>query len=299
MTLGLISFVSAKGAPGTTTTALLAAALWPRDVVLVDADPYGGDVALRIPRADGRPVDLQRGLLSLLPLARRELSGQVLHEHAQTLLGGIPLIAGLSGVEQATAVGPLWDTLARTFASLPGADVLVDCGRCDSSSVHLPLLQHSDVVVFVLRPDVSGFVHTRDRLTGLSPVMIGPAGHQPQVGIVVVAAERQQRDVDAARLMLERDLPGVSFFGHVAYDPDGARMFAGVPVSRPQRTLLVRSGQPVVTVLAGTMAPPRAAAPADMQASVDATGGRRAHRLGSRRRSRNESTPLPTTGAGQ
>jgi MinD-like ATPase involved in chromosome partitioning or flagellar assembly len=288
MTLGLISFVSAKGSPGTTTTALLAAALWPRDVVLVDADSHGGDIALRIPRADGRPVDLQRGLLSLLPLARRELSGHVLHEHTQTLLGGIPLIAGISGVEQATAVGPLWDTLALAFASLPGADVLLDCGRCDSTSVHLPLLQYSDVVVFVLRPDVSGFVHTRERMAALSPVLIGPNGHKPHVGVAVVAPERRQRDVDASRLMVERDLPGVTFFGHIAYDSDGARMFAGEPVSRPQRTLLVRSGTPVVAAFAGAVPPPRQAmsTPAMGDLLEEVPTGRRAHRGRSSRRFR-------------
>jgi hypothetical protein len=286
--VGLISFVSAKGSPGTTTTALLSAALWPRDVVLVDADPFGGDVALRIPRADGRPVDLQRGLLSLLPLARRELSGHVLHEHTQTLLGGIPLIAGLSGVEQATAVGPLWDTLARAFASLPGADVLLDCGRCDSTSVHLPLLQYSDVVVFVLRPDVSGFVHTRERLAALSPVLMGPTGRKPHVGVAIVAPERRQRDVEASRLMVERDLPGVAFFGHIAYDPDGARMFAGDPVSRPQRTLLVRSGTPVVAAFAAVVPPPRQAAPTEAIGDLpeEVPTGRRAHRSRSSRRFR-------------
>jgi cellulose biosynthesis protein BcsQ len=69
--MALVTVMSAKGAPGATTTAMLLAALWPQDTLLVDADPSGGDVALRLPRLDGRALDRDRGLLSLLPLARR------------------------------------------------------------------------------------------------------------------------------------------------------------------------------------------------------------------------------------
>ena len=244
--MGLVSFLSAKGAPGATTAALLHAALWPRDVVLVDADPQGGDVSLVLPREDGQPVDRQRGLLSLLPLARRELSGHVLLEHTQTLAGGIPLVAGLNGPEQAAAVGPLWQTLAGAFSSLPGADVLVDCGRVSSTSVHLPLLAHSDVVVAVLRADVPGVVHTRDRLAALREHLVGPYGRRPRVGVLVVAGEKDRRDVDGARALVERDLEGVEFLGHLVHDPEGARVFRGETVSRPDRTMLVRSGRPVV-----------------------------------------------------
>jgi MinD-like ATPase involved in chromosome partitioning or flagellar assembly len=253
--VALVALVSAKGSPGTTTTALVAAALWPRDAVLVDADPAGGDVALRLPRADGRPVDPDRGLLSLLPLARRDLPPAVLHQHTQRLAGGVPLLAGLSGPEQAAAVTPLWGALGRSFAGLEDADVLVDAGRTAATSAHLPLLQQCDAVVCVLRADVPGYVHARDRLAALAPHLVRPSGRPVRTGVVVVAPERAARDVEGVRTMVERDLPAVEVLGHLAWDPEGAAVFAGAPRSRPERTLLVRSARPVVAELAAWVAP--------------------------------------------
>ena len=131
--MGVLALLSAKGSPGTTTTALLLAALWPAPVLLVDADAEGGDVALRLRREDGAPVDRSRGLLSLLPLARRELQPAVLPEHAQVLRGGVEVLAGLSGPGQAGAAGHLWSNLADAFGRTVDRDVLVDCGRVSPS----------------------------------------------------------------------------------------------------------------------------------------------------------------------
>ncbi|RYJ06001.1 MAG: hypothetical protein EON52_08655, partial [Actinomycetales bacterium] len=63
--MGLVAFASAKGSPGVTTASLLVGALWPRPTIVVECDPSGGDVALRMPGDDGQPLDPQRGLLSL------------------------------------------------------------------------------------------------------------------------------------------------------------------------------------------------------------------------------------------
>jgi MinD-like ATPase involved in chromosome partitioning or flagellar assembly len=247
--MGVIAFFSAKGSPGTTTTALLAAALWPAPVLLVDADTEGGDVALRLRREDGAPVDRSRGLLSLLPLARREMHPATLPEHAQVLRGGLEAVAGLSAPGQAGAAGHLWTNLADAFARTTDRDVLVDCGRVTSTSVHLPLLQSADLVVCVLRPDVSGVVHARDRLASLQPHLVGPDGHAPRVGLVVVAERPRGRDAEGAAGVLTRDLPGIQVFGRLAHDPQGAGVFEGFEVPRPERTLLVRSGREMVDEL--------------------------------------------------
>ena len=151
--MALVTVMSAKGAPGATTTAMLVAALWPQDTLLVDADPSGGDVALRLPRLDGRALDRDRGLLSLLPLARRGVTPELVREHTQVALGGQRVLAGLAGPEQSRAVGPLWQTLAEAFARLPGADVVVDAGQVHSQSPHLALVHRSDaLLVSTARP---------------------------------------------------------------------------------------------------------------------------------------------------
>ncbi len=248
--------MSAKGSPGTTTTALLCAALWPRPALLVDADTDGGDVALRLRREDGEPVDRDRGLLSLLSLARRELSPSVLVQHAQVLRGGTELISGLAGPDQAGAAQLLWDNLGRAFAGATDHDVLLDCGRVSSMSTHLPLLQRADLIVCVLRPTVSGVIHTRDRLTDLQPVLGLGQLVGPRVGVVVVGGSRSNRDVSGASSLLRRDLPGVEMLGVLPDDGEGASVLSGVELPRPERTLLVRSAHPLVATLAALVCAP-------------------------------------------
>lgn len=263
--MAVIAFMSAKGSPGTTTTALLCAALWPRPALLVDADTDGGDVALRLRRADGEPVDRDRGLLSLLSLARRELDPSVLTAHAQVLRGGTEVISGLAGPDQAGAAQLLWDNVGRACAGSTTHDVLIDCGRMSSTSVHLPLLQRADVLVCVLRPDISGVIHTRDRLGDLEPVLGLGEGAGPRVGVLVVAGRSGDRDVAGATAVLERDLPGIELFGVLADDSAGASVLAGAEVARPERTLLVRSAHPLVARLAELVG-------ADPQAAPGPTG---------------------------
>src|ERR1700730_14937770 len=43
--MAMIAMVSAKSAPGTSTSVALLASVWPRRVVVVDADPVGGSLA--------------------------------------------------------------------------------------------------------------------------------------------------------------------------------------------------------------------------------------------------------------
>lgn len=247
--MGVVTFLSAKGSPGTTTAALLTAALWPAPVLLLDADTAGGDVALRLRRADGSAVDRDRGLLSLLPLARREVPPSALVEHAQQLRGGLEVVAGLTGPGQAGAAGHLWDNLAEAVARTTDRDVVVDAGRVTPQAVHLPLLQRSDLLVCVLRPDVPGVVHARERLLALAPHLTGPDGRGPRVAALLVADRPGSRDVEGAAGLLARDLPDVTLLGTLAHDPSGAEVFAGFEVPRPERTLLVRSARPVVAAL--------------------------------------------------
>ncbi|MFZ5849249.1 MAG: hypothetical protein ACOYX5_17910 [Actinomycetota bacterium] len=238
--MALITVMSAKGAPGTTTTAMLLASLWPRPSILVDADPLGGDVALRLAGADGRALDRDRGLLSLLPAARRGLLAEMVAQHAQPVVGGQPVVAGLSGPEQATAVAPLWPALADAFAQVPDADVVVDAGQVHQRSPHLALLERSDVVLWVYRPTAWAALHTRRRLEGLRELL---ADAPTRTGIVAVATQKQDADVDAAEQTILASWDWPRSFGTLAHDPKAVVMFEGGEVHRPERTLLARSGR--------------------------------------------------------
>src|ERR1700760_3341915 len=138
--MSVIAFFSAKGSPGTTTAAMLTASLWPGRALLVDCDPVGGDIGLRLSDPAGHPLNLNRGMLTLLPLAPRAVSPDVLLDHTQRVLGGGEVIVGLSGPEQGYAGGALWSALADAFQGLDGYDVIVDLGRIDSRSPLMPIM---------------------------------------------------------------------------------------------------------------------------------------------------------------
>ena len=249
--MALLTVTAAKGAPGATTTAALLAALWPRPTVLVDADPAGGDLALRLPAADGRPLDRERGLLSLLPSARRGLVPGMVLQHTQEALGGQLLLSGLTGPEQALAVGPLWQSLATGFAALPEHDVVVDAGQVHARSAHLSLVDQAAAVLWVYRPTAWSVVHTRQRLETLA----GSLAEAPlRVGVLCVADARQAADAEAAAATLTGDWRWVTDYGTLAADPKGVVMFEGGVVYRPERTLLARSGRALAARLAGDLA---------------------------------------------
>ena len=122
--------------------------------------------------------------------------------------------------------------------------------------MHLPLAQASDLVVCVLRLSVSGVVHARERLRTLDPVLVGASGRRPRVGVVIVAPAKAERDVLQVASGIQNLVPSVEMLGHLADDASGAALFAGEHVSRPERTLLVRSGRRVVTTIAASLPAP-------------------------------------------
>jgi len=288
--VALISVMSAKGAPGATTTAMLLANLWPAPTVLVDADPLGGDIAMRL-RGEHGPLDAGVGMMTLLPAARRQLGSEAIAQHAQTAVGGQQVLGGLPGPEQAAAAAPLWPVIAAAFAGLTHADVIADIGQTDSLSAHLALADNASAVICVFRPTAWSAVHTRNRLEAMAGVL---NARDRVVGIVGVARPSQAVDLRAAADSIRADLPWVRDYGMLAHDEDAVVMYEGGVVHRPERTLLARSGASIATRIhadlgsRATPAPAGSEVPAETEtaaaeASIDPTGGRPARQRGSRR----------------
>jgi MinD-like ATPase involved in chromosome partitioning or flagellar assembly len=246
-----VAFFSAKGAPGATTAAMLVASLWPRPALLVDADPAGGDIALRLPSPEGRPLDQSTGMLSLLPLARRAITGEQVLAHAQRVLGGGEVIAGLSGPEQATAAGPVWAALIDVLRDVDDRDVMIDLGRLSVGSAVLPMAARADLAVLVTRDTVSGVVAARARLRALVPALTDAQGAGPQLGLIVQGDS--DREANSAASVIRGEFPRVQDYGRLAWDPVGVRMFDGEHVGRPERSLIVRSGREIVTAVDGAL----------------------------------------------
>jgi hypothetical protein len=188
----LVAIGSLKASPGVSTAAMAVAAMWPTAsrVLLVEADPAGGDVAARFALAP------DPGLVSLSAAARREHGAEVAFTHIQQLPGGLPVVAAPSSAEQsASALGlltgdgaPLWANLAAA----PDTVAVADCGRLDAGSPAHGVLAAADVALLLVRPNLPELSRLAGRLdalavraqatgTELGLVLAGPGYDRAQV----------------------------------------------------------------------------------------------------------------------
>jgi hypothetical protein len=251
--VSVIALASAKGSPGTTITGLALASTWPRDVVLAEVDPAGGDLGWRCRDRSGDPLDPDRGLLSLGAAARRGASETTLGEHLQEAAFGRPVLVGVSSPDQLAGLGGAWSQLSALFSAHPD-DVLVDVGRVTPGSPALPVLVRADVVLFVVRPDLEGVAHLRERLQSLRTALRLGEYDGPPVGVVAVTSYRDTNVVDDLQRLLDSEKLGVHVLGIVADDPKAARILSSSRLGDPRKTLLGRSAKTIaerVVQLAG------------------------------------------------
>lgn len=290
--MSTVAFFTAKGAPGATTDAMLTAALWPRRALLIDCDPAGGDMALRLPAASGSALDVSTGMLSLLPLARRPMTPADVLSHAQVALGGTEILAGIASPDQAIAAGSVWSSLADLFAGLPDHDAIIDVGRLYPTSPVLPLVQHADLAVCVVHANLTGVIAARSRLRTLLPAL-AREGFGPRGGFLVRAADR--RAADGAARVLGEEFVGLPYFGWLPEDVVGASLFEGARVPRPERTMLVRSVATVVAQLDEALPPDSKRGAQSTTSTVAAPERPRSKRA--RRRRAGEADPTPPAAA--
>lgn len=152
-----------KGSPGATTLALaLAAITADQSALLVEADPAGGDIAVRC----GLAVD--PGLLTLAASGRRGLDRATVDTHSQLLSSGATaLLAPTSADRASSALTGIGSALAQTLGT-ESRPVIIDCGRLDPRSTSADLVAAASVALLVLRPSIEGVEHARWQLTSLS-----------------------------------------------------------------------------------------------------------------------------------
>ncbi|MFC4057954.1 hypothetical protein ACFOWE_06590 [Planomonospora corallina] len=241
--MALIVLAADKGAPGVTTAATALGAVWPRPVLLAECDPAGGDIAYRLPAADGGVLNPGRGLLTLGATARRGLTSALIHEHTQKIVGGLDVLAGLTHGEQAAGLTWLWGPLGRALAALPGADVLADCGRLGGHPELGELIAEAELAVLFTRGSLDHVAHLRERLH------VMPKG--VRAGVVVIADPRQYRGtIDDVRRIVTATGRDVSFVAGLAHDPKGAELLRGQWGGRLDRSLLIRTARELAGRLA-------------------------------------------------
>ena len=242
----LIGLASVKGSPGVTSTALALAAVWPRPVVLLEADPAGGDLAYRCRAAHGGPVYSQRGLLKLAAAVRGGLpSNDVLSNEAQLLACGVNLVQGVTTAAQARGFGGIWPTIAQA-CTMAEVDVIADLGRLDRTSPVMALAQSTTYLLPVASATLEAAMHLTE---GLQDVMGGLAQYGAvNIGPVLVGPDSQAaRDCADLDDMLHRaGLPTLPALP-MPYDPKALlRLEQGEKASgRLGRTLLLRGAKSI------------------------------------------------------
>ena len=237
----IVALASIKGSPGVTTAATAMAATWParRKVLLVEADPFGGDLAPRY------GASVTGGLASLFAAARRALAPDAVWDYVHELPGGLPVLFGLTGVHQAVANEQVWPAIAKALAGLD-ADVVVDAGRLlpNSGGGVRAVLDQADAVIVVCEPTLEHVVHLRDALPGLVAELRGRRLLVVPTGAVGYAAEDIAKTLQVTVL---RPMPN---------DPTGAAALANKRSKRRlERTRLLKWAATVVAELGITERP--------------------------------------------
>ena len=253
----LVAVASAKGAPGVTTLTVALGALT-SGAIVADLDPDGGDLALRYGREDGAPLDPEMGLLSLAASLRRDHleiaapTGPV-EEHLQVAAGGLDVLLGVTGPDQAVGLGPLWSPLARALAETERT-VFADCGRIGPASPAMPVLMQADAVLLLARAELEELAHLRERLRFLTATLPARYAGPARIGVILVVRERDRAAAPRTEQLLRASGLAVPVLGAVADDPRGAGRLRGLHGGRPGRTTLIRSVRsllPAVTALTG------------------------------------------------
>ena len=228
--MAVIALTSASGSPGVTTTALGLSLLWPRPVLLVEADPTGGSGLLAGFFRGTREYDAGLIELALSYDVADALPGVV--QRIEGTLAGF--IAGTRSHAQAAGLRDLWQPLAGALADLDatGQDVIIDAGRLGLVGTPEPLLANADLSVLVTRTTLPALAAAR---SWANAVRQAATWRDPCVLLVGEGQPYSRREVATVL--------GLPVMGALADDEDGAAVYhrGANPPRRFETGPLVRS----------------------------------------------------------
>lgn len=243
----LFAICADRGAPGSTTAALALASARGLPAIVVEADPYGGDLALRL-KPDGKhPLAATPTVLSVAagrsterprvppstPMRPLDLWRSGSHE----LTERVRVVPGFMNAEQGTAV--MWPALASVLGSQT-VPVFADVGRIHTGSPSMPILTAADAVIPVCRGDMGSVHHMVERLEALAPALAERTGRTPMILPMVVAPRQHGSQLaQAVSELLGASAvgPAVRYVGWLAWDPAGCVLLedGGDPWQKPLR----------------------------------------------------------------
>lgn len=267
----VVGLASAKGAPGVTTTAVALTLVWPRPVLLVEADPAGGDLLAGYLAG---ATTSGGGLLGLALAARRgPIDATAVLERSQSLdaAGDRRVLVMPIDRAQARPVTESIDRLAAAVTSVAGSDdpavcrdVLVDLGRLSPWTPAAWLAVPTDLLL-LLEPTLRGASAGQSTLTCLRELVSDSCR--------VAAVLSGHGAYGAAEIGEALEVPVA---GVIAHDPRAARVLCGeAPTSRGfDRSPLIRSARSLADTLTATASPAEARSAEPVRRDPAPVGGR-------------------------
>lgn len=267
--MAAIFLCSVAGSPGVTTTAVGLAEVWPRPVIVVEAD--SSKPSSIIPGYMQGQLDNSRGLLPLAVQTQRGgLTNEAMWDQLVPLAADLDksdpasgkyLLSAVSSAAAARNMVGLWSDLAVVLSqqSDSGVDVIIDAGRYTPEDGRTPLLQMADTALVLARPVLPDLAALVDPLSSLREVL-SRVGHEDYLGLVLMKSVTGNYGAGD----IEKNLK-TSAVGKIGWDPEHAAVFSQ-GVSRPRS--FKRS-----EILSGLVA---------LAAAADTQIRDRAQRLGSR-----------------
>lgn len=230
--MAVIALASASGSPGVTTAAIGLALLWPRPVLLVEADPTGGSGLLAGYFRGTR--EYEAGVIELA-LTASNLS-DALADVARPFVGThASFVAGTRSHTQASALRDLWAPLAEALSELEttGQDVIVDAGRLGLNGSPEPLLEAADLSLIVSRTTLPAL----SALRSWADAFQRPALDWHQAGVLLVGEGQPYGSREVTNVV---NLPVVATLSD---DPESAAVFSrgGQPPNRFDSGPMARS----------------------------------------------------------
>ncbi|TAM88226.1 MAG: hypothetical protein EPN43_08525 [Jatrophihabitans sp.] len=218
----------------------------------MEADPAGGDLALRLSGPAGQVLPRSPSIAGLAVESPASLGWDRAWHHAMQTSVGVSVVCGLVEAEpMGIAIRQHGKAMAQR---LVGTDTIVDAGRLVPGTVMFPFAVAADAIVLVVGDSAEHFFHARDLLSGLLPAVTSVDGTRPAVQAVVVAdSGRGMAAVAELRAVLDHQGIPVTVAGWVARDRKGLqRWLAGDRGAG--RSVLLRSAGPVVAEIAASQA---------------------------------------------
>lgn len=215
--MAVLAFVSASGSPGVSTCVVGLALSWPRDVLVVEADPTGGSGLFTA--FLGGTVAPTDGLVGLAAAAQRGAPVQILTDDVVELPDSqAKVLPGIRSHLQARGLPTLWPALLAELRewSEAGRDVVVDAGRLGLHGWPEPLVTAADVTVVVIEDTLASLAGVRSWLSALAEVC-------PAVVCLLVGSKGPYSTGEVRAAV--SDL-GAVLVGRVAWDPRLAKAVA-------------------------------------------------------------------------